>query len=142
MLRRGWCGVCLTSGCCVHSKLFGKKLDPHEEALQILKEQLSSARVPAAVVGMQPPLCLLCWAEPRPQSARCLTGAHGGCGCSETSPHWQIPAESTSGATGSLPASRYRRAELHWCVRAVGQLILPPRHQVWMQVLLYSILMR
>ncbi|XP_015498860.1 unconventional myosin-XV [Parus major] len=32
-----------------HSKLFGKKLDPHEEALQILKEQLSAARVPSAV---------------------------------------------------------------------------------------------
>ncbi|XP_040976302.1 LOW QUALITY PROTEIN: unconventional myosin-XV [Aquila chrysaetos chrysaetos] len=31
------------------SKLFGKKLDPHEEAMQILKEQLSAARVPAAV---------------------------------------------------------------------------------------------
>ncbi|KAM6077810.1 unconventional myosin-XV [Theristicus caerulescens] len=30
------------------SKLFGKKLDPHEEAMQILKEQLSTARVPAA----------------------------------------------------------------------------------------------
>ncbi|XP_064887354.1 unconventional myosin-XV isoform X1 [Columba livia] len=30
------------------SKLFGKKLDPHEEAMQILKEQLSAARVPAA----------------------------------------------------------------------------------------------
>ncbi|OXB81926.1 UNVERIFIED_CONTAM: hypothetical protein H355_015123 [Colinus virginianus] len=27
-----------------HSKLFGKKLDPHEEALQILKEQLSAAQ--------------------------------------------------------------------------------------------------
>uniref|UniRef100_A0A8C4UEW8 Myosin XVA n=1 Tax=Falco tinnunculus TaxID=100819 RepID=A0A8C4UEW8_FALTI len=27
-------------------KLFGKKLDPHEEAMQILKEQLSAARVP------------------------------------------------------------------------------------------------
>uniref|UniRef100_A0A8C3JDP3 Myosin XVA n=1 Tax=Calidris pygmaea TaxID=425635 RepID=A0A8C3JDP3_9CHAR len=33
-------------------KLFGKKLDPHEEAMQILKEQLSAARVPAAVVGI------------------------------------------------------------------------------------------
>ncbi|KAM6299269.1 unconventional myosin-XV [Aegotheles albertisi] len=32
-----------------HSKLFGKKLDPHEEAMQILKDQLSAARVPAAV---------------------------------------------------------------------------------------------
>ncbi|XP_030916920.1 unconventional myosin-XV [Geospiza fortis] len=32
-----------------HSKLFGKKLDPHEEAMQILKEQLSAARVPSAV---------------------------------------------------------------------------------------------
>ncbi|KAM6121795.1 unconventional myosin-XV [Phoenicopterus ruber ruber] len=31
------------------SKLFGKKLDPHEEAMQILKEQLSAARVPVAV---------------------------------------------------------------------------------------------
>ncbi|XP_063199799.1 unconventional myosin-XV [Chroicocephalus ridibundus] len=31
------------------SKLFGKKMDPHEEAMQILKEQLSAARVPAAV---------------------------------------------------------------------------------------------
>ncbi|XP_050173740.1 unconventional myosin-XV [Myiozetetes cayanensis] len=31
------------------SKLFGKKVDPHEEAVQILKEQLSAARVPAAV---------------------------------------------------------------------------------------------
>ncbi|PKU30971.1 unconventional myosin-xv [Limosa lapponica baueri] len=31
------------------SKIFGKKLDPHEEAMQILKEQLSAARVPAAV---------------------------------------------------------------------------------------------
>ncbi|KAM6320406.1 unconventional myosin-XV [Podargus strigoides] len=31
------------------SKLFGKKLDPHEEAMQILKEQLSAARVPEAV---------------------------------------------------------------------------------------------
>ncbi|XP_027598841.2 unconventional myosin-XV [Pipra filicauda] len=31
------------------SKLFGKKVDPHEEAMQILKEQLSAARVPAAV---------------------------------------------------------------------------------------------
>ncbi|NXF52904.1 MYO15 protein, partial [Oceanites oceanicus] len=30
------------------SKLFGKKLDPHEEAMQILKEQLSAARMPAA----------------------------------------------------------------------------------------------
>ncbi|XP_059682320.1 unconventional myosin-XV [Gavia stellata] len=30
------------------SKLFGKKLDPHEEAMQILKEQLLAARVPAA----------------------------------------------------------------------------------------------
>ncbi|XP_075020981.1 unconventional myosin-XV [Calonectris borealis] len=30
------------------SKLFEKKLDPHEEAMQILKEQLSAARVPAA----------------------------------------------------------------------------------------------
>ncbi|XP_054246854.1 unconventional myosin-XV [Indicator indicator] len=30
------------------SKLFGKKLDPHEEAMQILKEQLSAAQVPAA----------------------------------------------------------------------------------------------
>ncbi|KAM6055069.1 LOW QUALITY PROTEIN: unconventional myosin-XV [Chlamydotis macqueenii] len=30
------------------SKLFGKKLDPHEEAMQILKEQLSAARVPPA----------------------------------------------------------------------------------------------
>ncbi|XP_068280209.1 unconventional myosin-XV [Nyctibius grandis] len=30
------------------SKLFGKKLDPHEEAVQILKEQLSAAQVPAA----------------------------------------------------------------------------------------------
>ncbi|KAL2298864.1 hypothetical protein Nmel_014472 [Mimus melanotis] len=30
-------------------KLFGKKLDPHEEAMQILKEQLSAARVPSAV---------------------------------------------------------------------------------------------
>ncbi|XP_064008778.1 unconventional myosin-XV [Pogoniulus pusillus] len=30
------------------SKLFGKKLDPHEEAIQILKEQLSAAQVPAA----------------------------------------------------------------------------------------------
>ncbi|NWR81119.1 MYO15 protein, partial [Centropus unirufus] len=29
-------------------KLFGKKLDPHEEAMQILKEQLSAARVPVA----------------------------------------------------------------------------------------------
>lgn len=54
--------VCVTSGCCLHSKLFGKKLDPHEEALQILKEQLSAARVPAAAVGMRPPLCLLCQA--------------------------------------------------------------------------------
>ncbi|NWH20603.1 MYO15 protein, partial [Grus americana] len=35
------------------SKLFGKKLDPHEEAMQILKEQLSAARVPAAAVGMR-----------------------------------------------------------------------------------------
>ncbi|NXX12055.1 MYO15 protein, partial [Podargus strigoides] len=41
------------------SKLFGKKLDPHEEAMQILKEQLSAARVPEAVVGMQPPQG--CW---------------------------------------------------------------------------------
>ncbi|XP_061848080.1 unconventional myosin-XV [Colius striatus] len=32
-----------------HSKLFGKKLDPHEEAMQILKEQLSAARVPVSV---------------------------------------------------------------------------------------------
>ncbi|KAM6350625.1 unconventional myosin-XV [Alca torda] len=31
------------------SKLFGKKLDPHEEAMQILKEQLAAARAPAAV---------------------------------------------------------------------------------------------
>ncbi|XP_033921235.1 unconventional myosin-XV [Melopsittacus undulatus] len=31
-----------------HSKLFGKKQDPHEEALQILKEQLSASPVPAA----------------------------------------------------------------------------------------------
>ncbi|XP_027539727.1 unconventional myosin-XV [Neopelma chrysocephalum] len=31
------------------SKLFGKKVDPHEEAMQILKEQLSAARVPTAV---------------------------------------------------------------------------------------------
>ncbi|XP_074741909.1 unconventional myosin-XV [Strix uralensis] len=31
------------------SKLFGKKLDPHEEAMQILKEQLSAAQVPAAL---------------------------------------------------------------------------------------------
>ncbi|XP_066833790.1 unconventional myosin-XV [Anser cygnoides] len=31
------------------SKLFGKKQDPHEEAMQILKEQLSAAQVPAAV---------------------------------------------------------------------------------------------
>ncbi|KAK4813380.1 hypothetical protein QYF61_004717 [Mycteria americana] len=30
------------------SKLFGKKLDPHEEAMQILKEQLSAARAPEA----------------------------------------------------------------------------------------------
>ncbi|KAM6407457.1 unconventional myosin-XV [Rhynochetos jubatus] len=30
------------------SKLFGKKLDPHEEAMQILKDQLSAARVPVA----------------------------------------------------------------------------------------------
>ncbi|XP_053937019.1 unconventional myosin-XV [Cuculus canorus] len=30
------------------SKLFGKKQDPHEEAMQILKEQLSAARVPVA----------------------------------------------------------------------------------------------
>ncbi|KAM9292172.1 unconventional myosin-XV [Morus bassanus] len=30
------------------SKLFGKKPDPHEEAMQILKEQLSAAQVPAA----------------------------------------------------------------------------------------------
>ncbi|KAF1648180.1 Unconventional myosin-XV, partial [Eudyptes chrysocome] len=36
-------------------KLFGKKLDPHEEAMQILKEQLSAARVPAAAVGMRLP---------------------------------------------------------------------------------------
>ncbi|XP_077643090.1 unconventional myosin-XV [Lonchura striata] len=34
-----------------HSKLFGKKLDPHEEAMQILKEQLSAARVPSAGGG-------------------------------------------------------------------------------------------
>lgn len=61
-LGAGDAGVCVTSGCCLHSKLFGKKLDPHEEALQILKEQLSAARVPAAAVGMRPPLCLLCWA--------------------------------------------------------------------------------
>lgn len=59
-LDAGDAGVCVTSGCCLHSKLFGKKLDPHEEALQILKEQLSAARVPAAAVGMRPPLCLLC----------------------------------------------------------------------------------
>ncbi|NXT85273.1 MYO15 protein, partial [Zapornia atra] len=39
------------------SKLFGKKLDPHEEAMQILKEQLSAARVPAGTVGMWTPLC-------------------------------------------------------------------------------------
>ncbi|XP_032559948.1 unconventional myosin-XV [Chiroxiphia lanceolata] len=31
------------------SKLFGKKVDPHEEAMQILKEQLSAAPVPTAV---------------------------------------------------------------------------------------------
>ncbi|XP_055661266.1 LOW QUALITY PROTEIN: unconventional myosin-XV [Falco peregrinus] len=36
------------------SKLFGKKLDPHEEAMQILKEQLSAARVPAAVGPKEP----------------------------------------------------------------------------------------
>ncbi|NWH72650.1 MYO15 protein, partial [Piaya cayana] len=36
------------SWCCLLSKLFGKKQDPHEEAMQILKEQLSAARVPAA----------------------------------------------------------------------------------------------
>uniref|UniRef100_A0A8C8AR78 Myosin XVA n=1 Tax=Otus sunia TaxID=257818 RepID=A0A8C8AR78_9STRI len=42
-------------GCCLCSKLFGKKLDPHEEAMQILKEQLSAAQVPAALVGMHPP---------------------------------------------------------------------------------------
>lgn len=41
-------------GCCLCSKLFGKKLDPHEEAMQILKEQLAAARVPQAVVGMWP----------------------------------------------------------------------------------------
>ncbi|NXW84202.1 MYO15 protein, partial [Alopecoenas beccarii] len=41
-------------------KLFGKKLDPHEEAMQILKEQLSAARVPAAAVGMWPPPCPSC----------------------------------------------------------------------------------
>ncbi|KAM9598867.1 LOW QUALITY PROTEIN: unconventional myosin-XV [Morphnus guianensis] len=44
------------------SKLFGKKLDPHEEAMQILKEQLSAARVPAAVVGMRSPPCPPRWA--------------------------------------------------------------------------------
>lgn len=58
----GW-RRCQSAGdveCCLCSKLFGKKLDPHEEAMQILKEQLSAARVPAAVVGMQPPLCPLC----------------------------------------------------------------------------------
>ncbi|KAM4656830.1 unconventional myosin-XV [Amazona ochrocephala] len=32
-----------------HSKLFGKKQDPHEEAMQILKEQLSASPVPVAV---------------------------------------------------------------------------------------------
>ncbi|XP_065542629.1 unconventional myosin-XV [Lathamus discolor] len=31
-----------------HSKLFGKKQDPHEEAMQILKEQLSAPPVPVA----------------------------------------------------------------------------------------------
>ncbi|NXG69943.1 MYO15 protein, partial [Baryphthengus martii] len=41
-------------------KLFGKKLDPHEEAMQILKEQLSAARVPAAVVGTVPAPCPTC----------------------------------------------------------------------------------
>lgn len=43
------------------SKLFGKKLDPHEEAMQILKEQLLAARVPAAVVGMRLPPCPPRW---------------------------------------------------------------------------------
>ncbi|NXA74698.1 MYO15 protein, partial [Thryothorus ludovicianus] len=42
-----------------HSKLFGKKLDPHEEAMQILKEQLSAARVPSAVVGVWRQLLLV-----------------------------------------------------------------------------------
>ncbi|KAM9013441.1 unconventional myosin-XV [Ara ararauna] len=32
-----------------HSKVFGKKQDPHEEAMQILKEQLSAPPVPEAV---------------------------------------------------------------------------------------------
>lgn len=48
-------GVRVTLWCCLRSKLFGKKLDPHEEAMQILKEQLSAAQVPAAMVGTGPP---------------------------------------------------------------------------------------
>ncbi|XP_014791652.1 PREDICTED: unconventional myosin-XV [Calidris pugnax] len=38
------------------SKLFGKKLDPHEEAMQILKEQLSAARGPKEVVATVKPV--------------------------------------------------------------------------------------
>jgi len=55
MLGCGGCRGAGDAGCCLCSKLFGKKLDPHEEAMQILKEQLSAAQAPAAAVGMQPP---------------------------------------------------------------------------------------
>ncbi|NXP26700.1 MYO15 protein, partial [Scytalopus superciliaris] len=44
-----WCWGIGDVGCCLCSKIFGKKVDPHEEAMQILKEQLAAARVPAAV---------------------------------------------------------------------------------------------
>nr|XP_026653711.1 unconventional myosin-XV [Zonotrichia albicollis] len=47
MLACTWCWGSADVGFCPGSKLFGKKLDPHEEAMQILKEQLSAARVPS-----------------------------------------------------------------------------------------------
>ncbi|KAM6114069.1 LOW QUALITY PROTEIN: unconventional myosin-XV [Pterocles gutturalis] len=56
------------------SKLFGKKQDPHEEAMQILKEQLSAAQVPAAA----PPKEAVATVKPVP-SSRYPLRAPAGC---------------------------------------------------------------
>ncbi|KAK2533653.1 hypothetical protein Q9233_004867 [Columba guinea] len=104
------------------SKLFGKKLDPHEEAMQILKEQLSAARVPGAAVGMWPPPCPLCplmsvmlgWrsCQPRLQPPLCLTGAQGDGGHGEASHQQQVPAASTNRTSSSHPTPSPRPCRL------------------------------
>ncbi|OWK57886.1 Unconventional myosin-XV [Lonchura striata] len=58
------------------SKLFGKKLDPHEEAMQILKEQLSAARVPSAGGG---PKEVVAAVKPVPSARQLLVVPPGDC---------------------------------------------------------------